>query len=467
MKTTLSILCATLMASSLLAQSVWKNEYPTMTVPTYLDAGVTSLEYARSVTARGSIVAQLDINGEIEWQGKFLGSMEVGTLIGMDDGTTLAAGVMTINTPEPHDEIVLSLLDNEGVLIWTKNFALDGFSCGARCLAIDADGSIVLGGWRSTEVDGQGTIDGLVARFSQAGEFLNAQVLEENTSVADLTIDASGSILACGSRNETSVGNYSSGYFSIFSLDANFETQWWLDRNFSFIEGSAIGVEEDSAGNFWVAGTVASEDLAFLKVNLAGDILQEIRLNGAIPFEAVALDIDAEGKLIVAGNVLMTSLQSTDYWRPMQVILDPLGEVEIFRIYDDPAQNPMESGGLSILADQTTIWTCFSQGDAEIFKMQGSTAFPQCTFIQPNLTVTFSDMQGPEVNEYTFSSLTLAEGLGPNFATTSYASEVVCSENLCDASATVAVNDLLQCAGSTFSFNTLETFDIYEWYVDG
>ena len=467
MKRLLIFLALACSVGSISAQTVWKQDFTALSDASLMKSRSAGLKYAESIVAVGANFIRMNINGDIEWQKKFAGNVDVIEFLEMDNGDIFCVGTNQIGGGSPSNELVVCRLDQNGNVIWNNKLQLEGMSCGARCVK-QFDDQIVVGGWTSTDVVGQGDVQGLLVVLDGDGTVTMAHEIEENISVADVLVE--GSTFICGgTRGEDLIGGFEEGYLSVFAVDTAGTVNWWRDYSFGPTGGSLASLDRDESGDIWAIGTVNQGDIAFLEMTSEGVLMQSHRYSAGPDIHVVDASFDDAGILCIGANIGLSSPQMSTYWRPCLIRTNQQGEQQIFSIWDNSDYVELYTLGVSTLQDTTVLWSCMNQTGTEVFKYSQAQPFPfpDCQFFQPNVSYFEDDVVEEEWTDVVTSELALTSVNGPNVGGTLWESSFACSENLCDATATIVTDGVQHCANDPFEYWVNEDYEYFTWYLDG
>ncbi|MCX5792286.1 MAG: SBBP repeat-containing protein [Elusimicrobia bacterium] len=155
------------------------------------------------------------------------------------------------------EDAFLSKYDTEGNNLWTVQVGSDAID-GARGVAVDLQGNILIAGYTASVIDGQphagGAYDAFVAKFDSAGNklWLREAGTVDTDKAFSVAVDTAGNVYMAGQANADSGDNYSNAFLVKYSSGGDY--QW--DRIFTLGDAYSVcnGVSVDSSGNVYLAG---------------------------------------------------------------------------------------------------------------------------------------------------------------------------------------------------------------------
>jgi (2Fe-2S) ferredoxin len=242
-------------------------------------------------------------------------SADFNAMLGRDAaGNTYLGGTTYIDEVTGDTDIVLSKIDVNGNLVWSKTFNGSGnYKDGLVDMAVDAGGNASLTGYSYSTPTGGGNLnsyDYLTLKYDADGNLLWSKTYAKTNGYDDfpnsLKIDAAGNVYVTGYSWDENVF----ADFATVKYAAN-GNQIWAKR-FSTAQGDAGNeVEVDAAGNVYVTGISqngpqgGSEDVFTVKYDPAGNQLWTNRYNSPVndSDEGFEVEVDAGGDVYVLGVV--------------------------------------------------------------------------------------------------------------------------------------------------------------------
>jgi hypothetical protein len=263
-------------------------------------------------------------DGSPEWQ-RLLGSP--GDSVASRGVAADAAGhvVVTGYTLKPLESSEQSSSDafvaaysGDGDLLWTAQLATPA-SDAAAGVCLDAEGNALIAGDTSGALEGTalGFGDAYVAKYSPGGELAWVRQIgtEAPDEAAGVATDASGNVFVAGftrgALEGSRGGNDLDGWIAKYSPDG--EALWVRQLGSSVgYDDPIAGVSTDQDGNVLVAGRSfgalegenhGSADAFVAKLSAAGEVLWMRQLGGADYDAAESVQADADGNVLIAGQL--------------------------------------------------------------------------------------------------------------------------------------------------------------------
>jgi hypothetical protein len=247
---------------------------------------------------------------------------------------------------------------------WTRQFGTAADE-GARSVAADRAGDVLVAGYAVGDLEGDGAGDGrqaFVAKYGRAGARLWIREIgtPQDDEAYSVATDASGSVLVAGSTQGDLGGRGSAGGVDAFvvKLGSDGERQWVRQFGTSSRD-VATSVATDPGGNVYVAGVTEGaldgapaagpSDGFVVKLDRDGAEVWRVQLRTSSSDAIMSVATDAEGNVFVAGATFGTlgGVPAAGRGDAFVVSLTPAG----FPRWGDQLGTPSEDEAVSIATD--------------------------------------------------------------------------------------------------------------------
>jgi hypothetical protein len=467
MKTICTTAVLILVAFCAQAQPNWRRELSNVTVLATERPRVITADYGRTIGVAGFSYYKLNVNGEILWQKRLGAQSHLNDVILLEDGSLLLVGRerRIINLIDK-DVILVMRVEADGDVIWNRTYASTDWQLGGRCAAQAPDGSIYVGGWRSTQLNGTGAISPLILKFDLDGNLIFGQFTDGNSSIASMVVNEAGEVIGAASKQEGSVGNSTSGYLSFFKFDSNGNPIWWKDSYSGEIAGSAARIVSDEPGHYLVAGTVNFSEVIVVGFDEDGEVTEDVKLSTTTDMRARDFTLEADGGAQMLVSHKFISPADVTYWKPMVIRMNSAFAVSsgINMVQLDFVT--LEAQGLTVHDDGTAIIHSSQGNKIHEYKLREDVNVVGCGFSQTTPATSSNTLEVVNSTDLDVFELNLIIQSATQPTIGVLNSNLACGSELCSGDIQISIDNQEYCEGQPFSASTNSGYETYIWHID-
>ena len=280
------------------------------------EGGVVAAGHSRSAGAGESDfwIVSLDSRGDVQWQRLYGGEAnDRARAIAIDsrNGDYLVGG-FTRSKAEGDGDGWLIRLNPNGMMTWNATFGGPGEDAIYKIEAA-ADGWLLAGYKEFADERGY---DLWVMKLDHGGRLIWERTFDRNSfdAASSIRVAADGRILVVGQTSRS----MSDSDAWLLGLSSEGDLLWERSDGGSKID-VALDVAIDAAG-FWVVALATSsfgsgsQDTWVLGLNHEGTLIWERIYGGAMWDSPAALELAANGDLLIAGSTAVSALNREDFW---------------------------------------------------------------------------------------------------------------------------------------------------------